>query len=509
VSESETRTDTTGGWRAARQAKLDELRAAGVEPFPYSYARTHHAQQVLDLGEAVTTEPGMVVAVAGRLMARRGHGKAGFGHVLDQTARIQVYARADVLGPEGYALWERLDLGDWVGVKGPAFRTRTGEITVQAQELTLLTKSMRPLPDKWHGLSDPETRYRQRYADLIMNPEVREVFTKRTKTLATIRRFLDARGYLEVETPVLQPLYGGAFARPFVTRHNALGMDLYLRISNELYLKRLLVGGFERVYEFAKDFRNEGIDRSHSPEFTMLEVYQAFADYRAIMRLTEEMFVRLAEEVVGGLVFEYQGQRLDFTPPWPEVSILDAVKDKVGEDVSDMDPARLERLCKARGLEARPGAGAGGMLDELFSALVQPTLIQPTFVVDHPREISPLAKVKRGATQVVERFEPFLCGMEVGNAFSEQNDPAEQERQFLLQMERRDAGDEEAQVLDRDFLRALEYGMPSTGGLGVGIDRIVMLLTNSRSIRDVILFPALRPEEGRAATADEDDAADA
>jgi lysyl-tRNA synthetase class 2 len=505
VSESETQ---PGSWRDVRKAKCADLRARGVEPYPYSYARTHHTRQVLDLGEAVTTEPGLVVSVAGRLMGRRGHGKAGFGHVLDQTGRVQVYAREDVLGAAGYGLWELLDLGDWVGVKGPVFRTRTGEITVQAQELTLLAKSMRPLPDKWHGLVDPETRYRQRYADLFMNPEVRDVFAKRTRALSTIRRFLDARGYLEVETPVLQPLYGGAFARPFVTRHNALGMDLYLRISNELYLKRLLVGGFERVYEFAKDFRNEGIDRSHSPEFTMLEVYQAFADYRDIMRLTEEMFARLAEEVGGGMTLEYQGQKLDFTPPWPEVSILEAVKGAVGEDVSDMDPARLERLCDARGLAARPGSGAGGMLDELFSALIQPALIQPTFVIDHPREISPLAKVKRGNAHVVERFEPFVCGMEVGNAFSEQNDPAEQEHQFQLQMDRRAQGDDEAQVLDKDFLRALEYGMPPTGGLGVGIDRIVMLLTDSRSIRDVILFPALRPEEGRAAALDEDAAED-
>ena len=493
---NETTTDTTS-WRAVRKAKIDALRASGVEPYPYAFAVTHHAQQVLDLGEAVTTEPGMTVSVAGRLMARRGHGKAGFGHVLDESGRVQVYAREDVLGP-GYATWDALDIGDWVGIEGPVFRTRTGEITVQAKAVTLLSKSMRPLPDKWHGLSDPETRYRQRYADLFMNPEVRETFKKRTKAMQTIRRFLDARDFLEVETPVLQPLYGGAFARPFTTRHNALGMDLYLRISNELYLKRLLVGGFERVYEFARDFRNEGIDKSHSPEFTMLEVYQAFADYRAIMRLTEEMFVRLADEVAGGMKLEYQGQKLDFTPPWPEISILDAVKEKVGEDVSDMDPARLERLCKARHLEARPGSGAGGLLDELFSVLVQPELIQPTFVIDHPREISPLAKVKRGNELVVERFEPFVCGMEVGNAFSEQNDPAEQERQFLLQMERRAQGDDEAQVLDKDYIRALEYGMPPTGGLGVGIDRIVMLLSDSRSIRDVILFPALRPEEGRA-----------
>lgn len=496
-----TAADDSTSWRAVRRAKLGELRAQGVEPYPYSYATTHRAQQVLDLGETVTTEPGLLVSIAGRLMARRGHGKAGFGHVLDESGRVQVYCREDVLGARGYGTWGQLDVGDWVGVEGPVFRTRTGEITVQAKAVTLLSKSMRPLPDKWHGLSDPETRYRQRYVDLFMNVDVREVFKKRTKAMATIRRFLDARDFLEVETPVLQPLYGGAFARPFTTRHNALGMDLYLRISNELYLKRLLVGGFERVYEFARDFRNEGIDRSHSPEFTMLEVYQAFADYRHIMRLTEEMFVRLADEVTGGMVFEYQGQRLDFTPPWPEVSILEAVTAKVGEDVSDMDPVRLARLCQSRGLEARHGSGAGGALDELFSALVQPSLIQPTFVVDHPREVSPLAKVKRGNPLVVERFEPFVCGMEVGNAFSEQNDPGEQERQFLLQMERRDQGDEEAQVLDKDYIRALEYGMPPTGGLGVGIDRIVMLLTDSRSIRDVILFPALRPEEGRAESA--------
>ncbi len=498
----------TPHWRAARAAKLAALRARGIEPYPYSFEVTHQAQQVLDLGEAVTTEPGMAVAVAGRLMARRGHGKAGFGHLLDGSGRIQLYARADGLGPDDYALWDLLDIGDWVGVKGRVFRTRTGEITVGAESLVLLAKSMRPLPDKWHGLSDPETRYRQRYADLFMNVSVRATFRRRALLLTTIRRFLDGRGFLEVETPVLQPLYGGAFARPFTTHHNALDMDLYLRISNELYLKRCLVGGLDRVYEFARDFRNEGIDRSHSPEFTMLEVYQAFADYRTIMRLTEEMIVRCAEALTGGLVVEYQGQRLDFTPPWPEVSILDSVTTAVGEDVSDMDPERMARLGAVHGLETRPGAGAGGMLDELFSALVQPSLIQPTFVVDHPREISPLAKVKRGSPAVTERFEPFVCGMEIGNAFSEQNDPAEQERQFRLQMDRKAAGDDEAQLLDRDFLRALEYGMPPTGGLGIGIDRLVMLLTDSRSIRDVVLFPALRPEEGRGALeADDDDEA--
>ena len=494
----------TPHWREARQAKLEALRERGIEPYPYAFDVTHRAQQVLDLGDAVTPEPGMEVAVAGRLMARRGHGKAGFGHLLDQSGRLQVYAREDVLGADAYAVWDLLDVGDWVGVKGRVFRTRTGEITVQAQGLVLLSKSMRPLPDKWHGLSDPETRYRQRYADLFMNVEVREVFRRRALLFQTIRRFLDGRGFMEVDTPVLQPLYGGAFARPFTTHHNALGMDLYLRISNELYLKRCLVGGLERVYEFARDFRNEGIDKSHSPEFTMLEVYQAFADYRTIMRLTEEMIVRSAEALTGGLVVEYQGQELDFTPPWPEVSILDSVSRATGEDVSDMDPGRMARLCAKHHLEARPGSGAGGMLDELFSALVQPNLIQPTFVVDHPREISPLAKVKRGAPAVTERFEPFVCGMELGNAFSEQNDPAEQERQFRLQMDRKAAGDDEAQMLDTDFLRALEYGMPPTGGLGIGIDRLVMILTDSRSIRDVMLFPALRPEEGRAGLADDE-----
>ncbi|MGH7724592.1 MAG: lysine--tRNA ligase [Candidatus Eiseniibacteriota bacterium] len=486
-----------GSFQEIRRAKLKSLRERGIEPYPYEFAVTHRAQQVLDLGEAVTAEPGMVVAVAGRLMARRGHGKAGFAHLLDESGRIQIYCRADVLGDDAFALWDLLDVGDWVGVTGPVFRTKTGEITIQVKTLELLAKSMRPLPDKWHGLSDPETRYRQRYADLFMNVEVRDVFKKRALLTGTIRRFLDARGFLEVETPVLQPLYGGAFARPFTTRHNALGMDLYLRISNELYLKRCLVGGFERVYEFSRDFRNEGIDRSHSPEFTMLEVYQAFADYRAIMRLTEEMIGRAAEALTGGLVVPYQGKQLDFTPPWPEVSMLDAVRDAAGEDVRDLDPARLQRLCVKHGIETHPGAGPGTLLDELFSALVQPNLLQPTFVVDHPREISPLAKVKRGDPAVVERFEPFVNGMEIGNAFSEQNDPAEQERQFELQMERRAAGDLEAQMLDRDYIRALEYGMPPTGGLGIGIDRLVMLLTDSRSIRDVILFPALRPEEGR------------
>jgi lysyl-tRNA synthetase class 2 len=478
-------------------AKLEELRARGVNPYPYSYAVTHRAAEVLALGDGVTAEEGPEVSVAGRLVAKRPHGKAGFGHLLDATGRVQFYARQDVLGDSAFRIFDDLSVGDWVGVRGRVFRTRTGEITVKAQALDLLAKALRPMPDSWHGLRDVETRYRQRYADLFMNPEVREVFRRRSRAVTAVRRFLDARGYLEVETPVLQPLYGGAFARPFLTHHHALDLDLYLRISNELYLKRLLVGGFERVYEFSRNFRNEGIDRSHNPEFTLLELYQAYADYQDVMRLTEELVGEVVGEICGSARVSYQGVELDFTPPWPRVSMLDAVRAKTGEDVSDLDPARLARLCGRCGAEPRPGGGVGAALDALFTVLVQPELVQPTFVVDHPREISPLAKIKRGDPRVVERFEPFVAGMEIGNAFSEQNDPIAQERAFLDQQEARARGDQEAQVLDRDFLRALEYGMPPTGGLGIGFDRLVMLLTDSRSIRDVILFPQLRPEEGR------------
>jgi lysyl-tRNA synthetase class 2 len=484
--------------RAAYLAKRAELLARGIAPYPHAFPRRHHAAEVLAAAAGLREGEGERVSVAGRLMAKRVHGKAGFAHLLDETGRLQWYARADSLGAAGFALYRDLALGDWVGVEGPLFRTKTGEVTVRAESLTLLAKALRPFPDGWHGLKDVETRYRQRYADLFMNPAVREVFRRRARAVAELRRFLDARGFLEVETPILQPLYGGAFARPFLTHHQALDATLYLRISNELYLKRLLVGGFERVYEFAKDFRNEGIDRSHNPEFTQLEVYEAFVDYEHILRLTEAMLARVAEAVTGSPRVAYQGARLDFSPPWPRVSLLDAVRDAVGEDVSDLDPERLRRLCRRHGLEPRPGGGAGAALDELFSSLVQPKLVSPTFVLDHPREISPLAKAKPGRPALVERFEPIVAGLEIGNAFSEQNDPVEQALAFEEQERRRAAGDLEAQVVDRDYLRALEYGMPPAGGLGIGIDRLVMLLTDSRSIRDVILFPQLRPEEAPA-----------
>jgi lysyl-tRNA synthetase class 2 len=489
-----------------RREKLARWRALGVEPYAYRFERTHGAAGLIERGDAVTAEPGERVRVAGRVMALRGHGKAGFAHLLDETGRIQVYFRADQLG-DHFPRYELLDVGDWVGVEGALFRTRTGEITVRAERLTLLAKALRPLPEKWHGLTHPETRFRQRYADLFMNLEVRETFRRRARLTAAMREFLDGRGYLEVETPVLQPLYGGAFARPFVTRHNALGVDLYLRVSNELYLKRLIVGGLGRVYEFSRDFRNEGMDRSHNPEFTMLEFYQAFADVHEMMAVTEALVGHAVERARGDRTVTYQGTVMDFTPPWPRVSLLEAVSEKVGEPVAELDETQLRRLCAARGIESRPGAGAGAQLDALFGELVQPQLRQPTFVVDYPREVSPLARAKRDNPMVVERFELFVAGMEIANAFSEQNDPEEQARAFEEQMARRAAGDEEAQVMDHDYVRALEYGMPPTGGVGIGIDRLAMLVTDARSIRDVILFPQLRPEEGREEIEHGDEAA--
>ncbi|HYM80101.1 MAG TPA: lysine--tRNA ligase [Candidatus Limnocylindria bacterium] len=489
-----------------RREKLAVWRADGDDPYAYRFEVTAHAAELLARGDQVTTEPGERVRVAGRVMTLRGHGKAGFAHLLDGTGSIQIYFRADQLD-ERFRRYQRLDVGDWIGVAGPLFRTKTGEITIRAEDLELLAKALRPLPEKWHGLRDTETRFRQRYADLFMNLEVREIFRRRARLISGMREFLEARDYLEVETPVLQPLYGGAFAQPFVTHHNALDLDLYLRISNELYLKRLIVGGFERVFEFSRDFRNEGMDRTHSPEFTMLEFYQAFADVHDMMALTEALVVHAVECATGSTTLVYQGQPLDFTPPWPRVSLLDAVSDKVGERVHALDAAQLGRLAARHQLEFQPGSGAGALLDELFSALVQPELVRPTFVVDHPREISPLARAKRDQPDVVERFEIVAAGMELANAFSEQNDPEAQARAFEDQQQRREAGELETQVTDRDYLRALEYGMPPTGGVGIGIDRMAMLVCDARSIRDVILFPPLRPEEGRPAEEEEEEVA--
>jgi lysyl-tRNA synthetase class 2 len=479
-----------------RRAKIAAWKALGCDPYAYRFDATHHAAELLARGDAVTAEFGESVRIAGRIMTKRGHGKAGFATLVDTTGRIQAYFKSDVMG-EQFARFDLVDVGDWVGIEGPLFRTRTGEITVRADKLDLLAKSIRPLPEKWHGLTDPETRFRQRYADLFVNLDVRETFRRRTRLTSGIRAFLDARGYLEVETPVLQPLYGGAFARPFVTRHNALDVELYLRISNELYLKRLIVGGLDRVYEFSRNFRNEGMDRSHNPEFTLLEYYQAFADIHDMMDLTEALVCEALEAACGTLKIPYQGRTLDFTRPWKRVSMLDAVSEKVGESVHALDEAVLAKHVAKHSLHPRAGTGAGGMLDELFSALVQPELQDAAFVVDFPVVTSPLARVSRTNPAVVERFELFAAGMELANAFSEQNDPDAQRAAFEAQGAARAQGDDEAQALDEDYLRALEYGMPPTGGVGIGIDRLAMLATDSRTIRDVVLFPQLRPEEGR------------
>ncbi|MCX5800674.1 MAG: lysine--tRNA ligase [Candidatus Eisenbacteria bacterium] len=516
----------THGVNAERVAKLELLKEKGIRPYPSRFPVTHGSSAVLDSFEALEREQNRV-SVAGRLIAKRTHGKASFGHLLDGAGKLQVYFREDVLGADAYELFSMVDVGDILGVTGPVFKTRTGEITVKAESMELLCKSLRPLPEKWHGLKDVETRYRQRYVDLIVNTDVRRLFKGRSRIVATIRNFLDERGFVEVETPVLQPLYGGAFARPFVTHHQALDMNLYLRIADELYLKRLVVGGLERVYEIGKDFRNEGIDRTHSPEFTQLELYQAYADYTDMMDLLEQMVCRVVTELHGGLTCTYGEHQLDFSRPWKKMSYFEALKEHLGVDVRNVTEQELRALCLKLGVEidghaqdATPGAPAQAfqgappqgprsgtplttieLIDELFSEKVQPNLIQPTLVYDYPKEISPLAKEKPGSPGIAERFEPVVAGIELGNAFSEQNDPLEQARQFDVQAELRAKGNQEAQPKDSDFLRALEYGMPPTGGMGVGIDRLTMILTNARSMREVILFPHLRPE----ALLDEDD----
>jgi len=487
--------------RPVARASIAELRARGIEPYPYSYRVTHRAAEILALGDAVTAEDGVEVAIAGRLMAKRGHGKAGFAHLLDATGRIQVYAREDVLGPAGYALFDELSVGDWAGVRGRVFRTRTGEITVKAQAVEMLAKALRPMPDTWHGLKETETRYRQRYVDLFMNPEVRETFRRRTRIVSTMRRFLDDRGYLEVETPVMQPIAGGAMARPFVTHHNALDMDLYLRIAPELYLKRLSVGGMDKVYEVARNFRNEGISTQHNPEFTMLEFYQAYADYHDLMAMTEEMLAYVAERAAGRLDVPFGEHKISFAAPFRRISLRDhaaaAAAQRLGVQVTGDDLRRQETAASiaARvGIDAS-GAGPGKLAMEVFERLCEQDLVQPTFVYDFPTEVSPLSKQKADDPETVERFELYIGGFEVANAFSELNDPVEQRRRFEAQIKNRARGDLEAHEMDEDYIRALEYGLPPTAGEGVGIDRFVMLLTNSPSIRDVILFPLMRKRE--------------
>jgi lysyl-tRNA synthetase class 2 len=487
-----------------RLEKLKQLEESGVNPFAYGYDRTHTAEEVIRQNESNKNRT-VSVSVAGRLMSIRRMGKASFGHVADATGKIQIYAAQDRIGEASYHVFRLLDIGDFIGVKGEVFVTRTGEITIQVSELTLLSKTLRPLPvvkEKMEGdekvvfdaFADKETRYRQRYVDLAVNSDVKQAFVLRSKIVSEIRRHLEARGYLEVETPVLQPQYGGAFARPFVTHHNALDVDLYLRIADELYLKRLLVGGFEGVFEIAKDFRNEGMDRDHNPEFTMMELYVAYRDYLFMMRLVEEMVHAVCQNVLGKSAIAYQGNELRFEPPWMRMTFFEAIHKATGVDCSDKDAGDLSKIAGDLDLEIEGKPEKGKLLDEIFGQAAQPRLIQPTFIVDYPLELSPLAKRHRTQLGLVERFEGFIMGKEICNAFSELNDPLDQRRRFEEQAKLRAAGDEEAMVIDEDFLRALEYGMPPTAGLGVGVDRLVMLLTDAPSIRDVLLFPHMRPE---------------
>jgi lysyl-tRNA synthetase, class II len=487
----------------ARRDKHDALVAAGIQPYAYGFERTHSAAEALTLGPAEETE-GPTVRVAGRMVSWRSKGKTAFAHLADQTGRIQLYFRRDELGEE---VWDRLrhfDLSDVIGVEGPVFRTKTGEVTVRVKYVEMLAKSLRPLPYgkeetvdgqivRHSAFSDPEQRYRQRYADLAVHPEVRETFIARARLVSALRRFLDERGFLEVETPVLQPLYGGASARPFTTHHNALDMPLYLRIADELYLKRLIVGGFERVYEIGHDFRNEGIDRTHNPEFTMLEFYQAYADYRDIMDTVEQLIVTAADAVrtVPGLA---EGVPT-LTPPFARIEWVPALDRALGTSVLDMDTAALRARAERVGVADVAKLSRPKLMDELFQALVESTLVEPTFVIDYPVELSPLAKPKRGGPAgLTERFELFAKGKELANAFSELNDPLDQRARLEAQGRLRAAGDVEAAGVDEDFLRAMEYGMPPTGGCGIGVDRLFMYLADIHHIRDVILFPAMRPE---------------
>jgi lysyl-tRNA synthetase class 2 len=483
-----------------RVEKLRAIAALGYDLYPTEYRYTRTVAQIVEefssrSAEQLEAEPA-AVRISGRILANRPFGKAGFLAVSDSGERIQVYARKDKLPERDFSLYQLLDLGDFIGVEGTLFRTRTGELTVLARELVFLAKSFLPLPEKWHGLTDVEIRYRQRYVDLIVNPEVRDVFVKRSMVIRELRLYLDDQGYVEVETPILQPIPGGALARPFKTHHNALDMPLYLRIAPELYLKRLIVGGLNRVYDLNRNFRNEGISFKHNPEYTMLEFYQAYSNYYDLMDLTEEMITRVAERVAGTRQVPWEGHTIDFGA-WTRITMNDAILKYCPENISVenlKDRAFVERLLRKLHAEFDPRVPLGNLIGALFETVAEKHLIQPTFVYEHPVELSPLAKTKKGDPSIVERFELFIGGMELANAYSELNDPVDQRIRFEQQLEAQNRGDEEAHHMDEDYIRALSYGMPPTAGEGIGVDRLAMILTNSRSIRDVILFPHMRPE---------------
>lgn len=484
--------------------KMHKIEEHGWKPFGYRFLYTHRAADIAAQFDELS-EKETEVKMAGRIMAIRGHGKTCFMDMQDKTGRIQVYVRKDVIGEENYALIKLMDIGDTVGITGTAFRTHMGELSIKANSVEMLSKSLRPLPEKWHGLKDVETRYRQRYVDLIVNPEVRDTFVKRSQIIRSVREVLDSHDFLEVETPILNTIAGGAAARPFISYHNALDMQVYMRIAPELYLKRLIVGGMDRVYEMGRVFRNEGIDNRHNPEFTSVEIYQAFADYRDMMDLTEEVVVKTAEKVLGTTTINYEGTTIELASPWKRMSMIEAVKEYSGKDftdVTDLEEARA--IAKELNVAIEPSFGIGKIINSCFEEYVEDKLIQPTFITGHPKEISPLAKSNPENPEITDRFEAYIYGREICNGFTELNDPIDQKERFLKQVEERANGDEEANMMDEDFVNALEYGLPPTGGLGIGIDRLVMFLTNSSTIRDVLFFPTMKPL-GKAAVSEKPD----
>lgn len=483
-----------------RLAKVERIRGRGDEPFKYAFERSCSIAEARERFEQAEAEAGEShggqwtnVALAGRMTSFRGHGKSAFADVRDESGRVQIYFKRNDIGEEAYATLDDLDLGDFLGVHGYMFRTRTNEITVHVERYEILTKALRPLPEKYHGLTDVETRYRQRYLDLVANPGVMDTFRARIVMVDSLRRWLQSEGFLEVETPMLHPIPGGAMARPFVTYHNTYERQLYLRIAPELYLKRLIVGGFEKVFEINRSFRNEGVDTRHNPEFTMLELYEAYQDYKGLMDRTEALFSAAIEAAVGGSEFEYQGTTIDAAGPWKRMKLFDAIQAQTGVDLSaTRDRDEAAELARKAGVSVDETMGYGKIVDEVMSERVTPNLVNPTFLYDYPIELSPLAKKKRGNPALTERYQVFMGGLEVCNAFSELNDPVDQRERFEDQVRQRERGDDEAQRVDDDFLKALEVGMPPTAGLGIGIDRLAMLLTDSASIREVILFPQLR-----------------